>query len=116
MSPLHHKASRQNIMMLMGTLRVTRSTRFQNLAVRSIIVFNSTPCGKKPVSVNNRMGMQFASKFIGTLVDISIMSRCHLRVEMDGSPFDNAYKVGIKTALVSDRGASTVGKKPVRNT
>eukprot|EP00983_Pelagomonas_calceolata_P045850 1139895-Pelagomonas_calceolata.AAC.5 len=48
--------------------RVTGSTRLQNLAVKSIIVFNSTPRGNKLVGVYNRMGMQFASKSNGTPV------------------------------------------------
>eukprot|EP00983_Pelagomonas_calceolata_P042917 1138708-Pelagomonas_calceolata.AAC.1 len=40
-SPLHHKAT--ILKMLMETWRVSGSTRLQGLAVRSIIVFNSTP-------------------------------------------------------------------------
>eukprot|EP00983_Pelagomonas_calceolata_P061974 1147076-Pelagomonas_calceolata.AAC.3 len=40
-SPLHHKAVKQK--MLMGIWRVTGSTWLHNLAVRSITVFNSTP-------------------------------------------------------------------------
>eukprot|EP00983_Pelagomonas_calceolata_P073454 1152141-Pelagomonas_calceolata.AAC.1 len=38
------------------------------MAVRSIIVFNSTPSDNKLVGIHNRMGMKFASKFIGALV------------------------------------------------
>eukprot|EP00983_Pelagomonas_calceolata_P044793 1139457-Pelagomonas_calceolata.AAC.1 len=48
--------------------RVTGGTRPQNLAVRRIVIFNSTPSGNKQVGIHNRMGMQFASKLIGTLV------------------------------------------------
>eukprot|EP00983_Pelagomonas_calceolata_P044640 1139386-Pelagomonas_calceolata.AAC.3 len=54
--------------MLMGTCRVIGSTRLQNLAVRSICVFNSTPSGDKPVGKHNRMGIEFASKLNGALV------------------------------------------------
>eukprot|EP00983_Pelagomonas_calceolata_P041867 1138237-Pelagomonas_calceolata.AAC.10 len=54
--------------MLMGTWRVTGSTQLQNLAVRSICVFNSTPSGNKLIGIYNSMGMEFASKFNGTLV------------------------------------------------
>eukprot|EP00983_Pelagomonas_calceolata_P022166 696674-Pelagomonas_calceolata.AAC.1 len=39
----------------------------------------------------------------------------HLRVEMGGSPLDMAQKYGIGTALTSGKGASTIGKSPVRN-
>eukprot|EP00983_Pelagomonas_calceolata_P069512 1150389-Pelagomonas_calceolata.AAC.1 len=52
----------------MGIRRVTGSTRLHNLAVKSILVFNSTPSGNKLVGIQNRMGMRFASKFIGALV------------------------------------------------
>eukprot|EP00983_Pelagomonas_calceolata_P083741 1156224-Pelagomonas_calceolata.AAC.2 len=52
----------------MGIWRVPRSTQLQNLAVRSIIVFNSTPSGNKLVGIRNKMDMKFASKFNGTLV------------------------------------------------
>eukprot|EP00983_Pelagomonas_calceolata_P063566 1147787-Pelagomonas_calceolata.AAC.2 len=48
MSPLHHKAVW--LKMLMGIRRVTGSTRLQNLAVKSIIVFNSTPPQKFPAT------------------------------------------------------------------
>eukprot|EP00983_Pelagomonas_calceolata_P079961 1154930-Pelagomonas_calceolata.AAC.1 len=65
-SPLQREATRQK--MLMGIWRVTGSTQLQNLAVRSICVFNSTPSGNKLVGIRNRMGMEFASKFNGTLV------------------------------------------------
>eukprot|EP00983_Pelagomonas_calceolata_P061152 1146696-Pelagomonas_calceolata.AAC.1 len=43
MSLLHHKAT--DLEVLMGIWRVTGSTRLQDLAVRSIFVLNSTPCG-----------------------------------------------------------------------
>eukprot|EP00983_Pelagomonas_calceolata_P038838 1136940-Pelagomonas_calceolata.AAC.1 len=52
----------------MGIWRVTGSTRLHNLAARSNLVFNSTPSGNKLVGIHNRMGMKFASKFIGALV------------------------------------------------
>eukprot|EP00983_Pelagomonas_calceolata_P038066 1136663-Pelagomonas_calceolata.AAC.1 len=58
----------------MGIWRVTGSTRIQNLAVRSAIVFNSTPSatstasGNKLVGLQNGMVMHFASEFIGSLV------------------------------------------------
>eukprot|EP00983_Pelagomonas_calceolata_P018514 580717-Pelagomonas_calceolata.AAC.1 len=51
----------------MAIWRFTGSTRLHNLAVRSMIVFNSTPSGDK-LGVHNRMGMKFASKFNGTLL------------------------------------------------
>eukprot|EP00983_Pelagomonas_calceolata_P071568 1151310-Pelagomonas_calceolata.AAC.1 len=34
---------------------------------------------------------------------------------MGCSPWDRAHKDSIRTALVSGRGASTIGKSPVRN-
>eukprot|EP00983_Pelagomonas_calceolata_P028570 894534-Pelagomonas_calceolata.AAC.1 len=52
--------------MLLGIWRVAGSTRLQNLAVRSITVFNTTSCGNKLVGILNRMGMKFVSKFNGT--------------------------------------------------
>eukprot|EP00983_Pelagomonas_calceolata_P072729 1151839-Pelagomonas_calceolata.AAC.1 len=52
----------------MGIWRVTGSNQLQNMAVRSISVLNSTPCGNKIVGIRNRMGMKFASKSNGTLV------------------------------------------------
>eukprot|EP00983_Pelagomonas_calceolata_P122074 1160871-Pelagomonas_calceolata.AAC.4 len=48
--------------------RVIKSTRINNLAARSILVFNSTPSGNKLVGIHDRMGMKFASEFIGALV------------------------------------------------
>eukprot|EP00983_Pelagomonas_calceolata_P010954 354618-Pelagomonas_calceolata.AAC.3 len=52
----HHKATKQKV--LVGMWRVIESTRLQNLAVRSIIVFSSTPSGNKlqVVGIHNRMG------------------------------------------------------------
>eukprot|EP00983_Pelagomonas_calceolata_P047464 1140654-Pelagomonas_calceolata.AAC.1 len=46
--------------MLMGTCqwRFSGSTRLQNLAVRSITVFNGTPCGNKLVGICDRGGLQ----------------------------------------------------------
>eukprot|EP00983_Pelagomonas_calceolata_P080171 1155034-Pelagomonas_calceolata.AAC.2 len=38
--------------MLMGIRRVTESNRLQNLAVRNIIVSNSTPSGNKLVGIH----------------------------------------------------------------
>eukprot|EP00983_Pelagomonas_calceolata_P064047 1147953-Pelagomonas_calceolata.AAC.2 len=52
----------------MGIWRVIGSARLHNLAARSIPVFNSTPSGNKLVGIHDRMGMKFASKFIGGLV------------------------------------------------
>uniref|UniRef100_A0A6S8PPB3 Uncharacterized protein n=1 Tax=Dunaliella tertiolecta TaxID=3047 RepID=A0A6S8PPB3_DUNTE len=52
----------------MGIWRVIGSTRLHNLAARSILVFNSTPSGNKLVGIHDRMGMKFASKFIGALM------------------------------------------------
>eukprot|EP00983_Pelagomonas_calceolata_P095741 1158047-Pelagomonas_calceolata.AAC.2 len=63
-SLLHHKATEQE--MLMGIWRVIGSTRLLSLAVRSILVFNSTPSGNKLVGVHNRMGVKLESKFSGT--------------------------------------------------
>eukprot|EP00983_Pelagomonas_calceolata_P006953 226277-Pelagomonas_calceolata.AAC.1 len=51
----------------MGIWRVTGSTQLHSLAMRGILVFNSTPSGNKLVGIHNRMGITFASKFIGTL-------------------------------------------------
>eukprot|EP00983_Pelagomonas_calceolata_P026071 818821-Pelagomonas_calceolata.AAC.1 len=65
-SPLHHEDYKKKF--LMGIWRVIGSTRLHNLAVRSILVFNSTPSGDKPVGIHDRMGTKFASKFIGALV------------------------------------------------
>eukprot|EP00983_Pelagomonas_calceolata_P055568 1144208-Pelagomonas_calceolata.AAC.9 len=50
----------------MGIMRVIGS-RLHNLAARSFLVFDSTPSGNKLVSIHNRTGMKFASKFIGVL-------------------------------------------------
>eukprot|EP00983_Pelagomonas_calceolata_P054202 1143614-Pelagomonas_calceolata.AAC.2 len=46
MSPLLHKATKQEV--LMWNWRVTESTQLQNLAVRSIVVFDSSPSGNRP--------------------------------------------------------------------
>eukprot|EP00983_Pelagomonas_calceolata_P030131 944059-Pelagomonas_calceolata.AAC.1 len=54
--------------MLMGIWRVTGSTHLHNQSAGSNIVFNSTPSGNKLVGIQNRMGMKFASKFIGALM------------------------------------------------
>eukprot|EP00983_Pelagomonas_calceolata_P023959 754313-Pelagomonas_calceolata.AAC.3 len=53
----------------MGIWRLSGSTRLRNLAVRSIIAFNSTPSGNKLVGVHNRMGMKLASKSCNTQKD-----------------------------------------------
>eukprot|EP00983_Pelagomonas_calceolata_P032917 1030918-Pelagomonas_calceolata.AAC.2 len=50
----------------MGIWRGTGSTRLQNLAMRSFDVCKSTSSRNKPVGAHNRMGMDFASKFVGT--------------------------------------------------
>eukprot|EP00983_Pelagomonas_calceolata_P038182 1136701-Pelagomonas_calceolata.AAC.1 len=52
----------------MGIWRVSGSTWPQHLAVRSMIVFDSTPSGNKLVGIHNRMGMKFPSKFSGPLM------------------------------------------------
>eukprot|EP00983_Pelagomonas_calceolata_P074748 1152682-Pelagomonas_calceolata.AAC.1 len=52
----------------MGIWRVTGSTRLQDLAVRSIVVFNSTPSGDKLVGIHSRVDMKFVGKKIDTLV------------------------------------------------
>eukprot|EP00983_Pelagomonas_calceolata_P004543 147655-Pelagomonas_calceolata.AAC.3 len=52
----------------MGIWRIGGSTRLKNLAVRSMIVINSTPSGDKLVGVHNIMGMKLASKFDGMLM------------------------------------------------
>eukprot|EP00983_Pelagomonas_calceolata_P003305 107262-Pelagomonas_calceolata.AAC.1 len=57
----------------MGIWRVSGSTRFQKLAVKSMImktkiVFNSMPSSDKLVGAHNRMGMKLASKFNGTMM------------------------------------------------
>eukprot|EP00983_Pelagomonas_calceolata_P134549 1162070-Pelagomonas_calceolata.AAC.14 len=64
-SPLHHEATKQK--MLMGTWRVAGSNRLQELAVRSITVYKSTPSCNKLIGLLNRMGMKSASKLNGTL-------------------------------------------------
>eukprot|EP00983_Pelagomonas_calceolata_P110585 1159688-Pelagomonas_calceolata.AAC.1 len=51
-----------------GFWRVTGSTRVQNLTVKSICAFNSTPSGNKLIGIHDRMDMEFASKFNGTMV------------------------------------------------
>eukprot|EP00983_Pelagomonas_calceolata_P046830 1140353-Pelagomonas_calceolata.AAC.2 len=52
----------------MGIWRVSGSTRFQNLAIRSMIVFNSMSCGNKLIGTHKRMGTKLAGKFNGMLV------------------------------------------------
>eukprot|EP00983_Pelagomonas_calceolata_P091715 1157581-Pelagomonas_calceolata.AAC.1 len=59
----------------MGIWRINGSTRLQNLAVRSLFVFNSTISGKKLVGRLNRMGMKFVSKLNGTLMVQSQLSK-----------------------------------------
>eukprot|EP00983_Pelagomonas_calceolata_P072793 1151877-Pelagomonas_calceolata.AAC.1 len=59
----------------MGIWRVTGSTRLHNLAVRTITVFHSTSNGNKLVSVLNRMGMKFLSRFIRPLMVQSTSSK-----------------------------------------
>eukprot|EP00983_Pelagomonas_calceolata_P115946 1160253-Pelagomonas_calceolata.AAC.6 len=70
MSPLHHKAAKQK--MLMGIWRVTGSTQLQNLAVRGLIAFSGAPSGNKLVTkIHISKGLKSVSKFDGTLVDKS---------------------------------------------
>eukprot|EP00983_Pelagomonas_calceolata_P008015 261283-Pelagomonas_calceolata.AAC.1 len=52
----------------MGIRRVTGSTRLRNLAARSNLVFNNTPCGDKLVGIHNTMGIKFGSKLINALL------------------------------------------------
>eukprot|EP00983_Pelagomonas_calceolata_P075559 1153067-Pelagomonas_calceolata.AAC.4 len=52
----------------MGIWKVSGTTRLKNLAVRSVIVFNSAPSGNKLVGTQNRMCMKHASKFNGMLM------------------------------------------------
>eukprot|EP00983_Pelagomonas_calceolata_P052758 1142995-Pelagomonas_calceolata.AAC.1 len=48
------------------------------------------------------------------IIDSACHIQYHLRVEMGGSPLDRADKYGIRTALMPGKGASTIGKSPVR--
>eukprot|EP00983_Pelagomonas_calceolata_P127668 1161429-Pelagomonas_calceolata.AAC.7 len=57
-SPLHHKAAKQK--MPMGIWRVARSSWLQNLTVRNIFVFNSTPNGNKLVGIHHVMITEWA--------------------------------------------------------
>eukprot|EP00983_Pelagomonas_calceolata_P056710 1144727-Pelagomonas_calceolata.AAC.3 len=52
----------------MGTWKVCGSTRLQNLAVRSMFIFNSTPSGNMLVGVHSRMSMKLAGKLNGMLM------------------------------------------------
>eukprot|EP00983_Pelagomonas_calceolata_P009147 296115-Pelagomonas_calceolata.AAC.1 len=61
--------------MQMGIWRVTGSTRLQNVAVRSICVFNSTPSSNKHVGIHDRMGMELVGKYDGKLVVRSQLSK-----------------------------------------
>eukprot|EP00983_Pelagomonas_calceolata_P076630 1153493-Pelagomonas_calceolata.AAC.1 len=63
---LHHKDT--GLKVLMGIWRVTGSTQLQDLAVRNIIVFISTPDGNKLAGILNKMGMKLTGKLNGTLV------------------------------------------------
>eukprot|EP00983_Pelagomonas_calceolata_P030367 952993-Pelagomonas_calceolata.AAC.1 len=54
--------------MLMRIWRDTGSIRLQNQAVGSTCLLNSTPSGNMLVGIHNRMGMEFASNFNGTVM------------------------------------------------
>eukprot|EP00983_Pelagomonas_calceolata_P058592 1145558-Pelagomonas_calceolata.AAC.2 len=82
-TPLHPKAAKQKMLMWIWIWRDTGSIRLQDQVVRSIVVFNSMPSGNKLVGVHNRMGMQFASTFIGTLLVKS--QHCHNMDSMLGA-------------------------------
>eukprot|EP00983_Pelagomonas_calceolata_P056748 1144735-Pelagomonas_calceolata.AAC.2 len=72
--------------MLMGIWRVSGSTRLQNLAVRSIIVFNSMSSGNKLVGVYYRMGrVDSMSQGLGHIVlIISGMADRDPKIRMKG--------------------------------
>eukprot|EP00983_Pelagomonas_calceolata_P078569 1154305-Pelagomonas_calceolata.AAC.12 len=63
--------------MLAGIWRVCGSNWLQNLAVRSICFFNSTPRGNKLVGVHNLATLGYAYKFATT--------RCHFVIETKGT-------------------------------
>eukprot|EP00983_Pelagomonas_calceolata_P068801 1150093-Pelagomonas_calceolata.AAC.1 len=86
---------RCELKMLMGILRVTGSTWLHNLAVTSILVFNSTPSGNKLVGIHNRMGMKFASKFIGALVKSQLFKLVKDVLSVAGST--NTQKNGVES-------------------
>eukprot|EP00983_Pelagomonas_calceolata_P050624 1142060-Pelagomonas_calceolata.AAC.1 len=48
--------------MLMGIWRAPGSTQLQNLAVRSIHVFNSMPSGNKLVGIHDRSGHEVCER------------------------------------------------------
>eukprot|EP00983_Pelagomonas_calceolata_P123954 1161055-Pelagomonas_calceolata.AAC.2 len=55
------------VKMLMGIRGIIGSTRLHNLAASSTLVFNSKSSIARLVGILDRMGIKFASKFIGAL-------------------------------------------------
>eukprot|EP00983_Pelagomonas_calceolata_P116691 1160337-Pelagomonas_calceolata.AAC.1 len=64
-SALHHKAGKEG---LVGTWRVARSTRLQNLAVRIVLLSTALFNGYKFVGILYRMCMEFTHKLASSLV------------------------------------------------
>eukprot|EP00983_Pelagomonas_calceolata_P045465 1139751-Pelagomonas_calceolata.AAC.5 len=84
----------------MGFWRVTKSTRLQNLAVISVLVLKSTPGGNKFMSILNRMGMQVARKFQGTLLVKSQLFKLVQGMLSIAGP-TNTQKDGVKSHYFS---------------
>eukprot|EP00983_Pelagomonas_calceolata_P052336 1142809-Pelagomonas_calceolata.AAC.1 len=86
--------------MLMGIWKVTGRNRcgdrIQNLAVRSIIVFNSTASDNKLAGILNQMGMNFVSKLNGTLMIQSQLLKVFEGVLSITSP-TNAQEIYMKS-------------------
>eukprot|EP00983_Pelagomonas_calceolata_P013292 424189-Pelagomonas_calceolata.AAC.1 len=97
----------------MGVWRITGSTRLQNLAVRSFVL-NSTPSGIKSMSILNRMGMKFVSKFNGMLMVQSQL--LELRSAVEGT-HGSSEPIGLRVAAVPPSTVvgvkSTVTNRPV---
>eukprot|EP00983_Pelagomonas_calceolata_P024184 760706-Pelagomonas_calceolata.AAC.1 len=87
----------------MGVWRAGGSTRLQNLAVRSMIVFNSASSGGKLVGLHNRMGMELASKFNGTLVAKSQLFKLVEGMLSIPSPTKGLQGVGLQPENLADR-------------
>eukprot|EP00983_Pelagomonas_calceolata_P095932 1158071-Pelagomonas_calceolata.AAC.11 len=73
---LHHKAKTNRAS---GDLEVARGTRLQNLAVRSILVFNCTPCGENPTSTK-KDGVLCHSFPSNILVKFCMLPLCRLQL------------------------------------